>query len=114
MHLVGEFDALTVGEFRRAITNLPAQRRLVIDMFNVPFMDSAGLGALIGAIRRIRELGGDVALACTSTDVERLLRTTGVERIVRIANTVPEAAASVTEVSATQEVEDPQSVEEGH
>ena len=38
---------------------------LLIDLSAVPFMDSAGLGALIGGIRRAREAGGDVAVACS-------------------------------------------------
>jgi anti-sigma B factor antagonist len=112
IHLVGEFDTFTVGEFRRAIANLPGASRLVIDMSNVPFMDFAGLGALIGAIRRTRELGGDVALACAPRHVERLLRTTGIERMVRVADTVPEAAASVARVSAGPRVEGPRALRE--
>ncbi len=42
--------------------------RLVIDLSRVPFIDSAGLGALIGGIRRTRELGGQVAVACSRPD----------------------------------------------
>ena len=45
---VGELDAYTVGQFRDALGELADKRYLLIDLSSVPFMDSAGLGALIG------------------------------------------------------------------
>ena len=47
-------------------------------------MDSAGLGALIGGIRRAREAGGEVAVACSRPTLTRLLHTTGFDRIVPV------------------------------
>lgn len=92
---VGELDAFTVGQFRQALGDLASTPRLVIDLAAVPFVDSAGLGALIGGIRRARELGGDVAVACSRPTLVRLLRTTGFDRIVTVADTVDEAAAAL-------------------
>ena len=74
---VGELDAYTVGQFREPSAELAASPRLLIDLSAVPFMDSAGLGALIGGIRRAREAGGDVAVACSRPTLTRLLHTTG-------------------------------------
>jgi anti-sigma B factor antagonist len=85
---VGELDAYTVGQFREQLAELATSRRLLIDLSSVPFMDSAGLGALIG-----REAGGDVAVACSRPTLARLLHTTGFDRIVPVTETV-EAAAS--------------------
>lgn len=92
---VGELDAFTVSQFRQKVAQLAAGSQVVIDMSGVPFLDSSGLGALIGAIRRVRELGGEVAVACNRPSVERLLRTTGFDRIVTLAETVEDAAASL-------------------
>ena len=92
---VGELDAFTVSQFRQALAELASTPRLLIDMSAVPFLDSAGLGALIGGIRRARELGGDVAVACNRTTLVRLLRTTGFDRIVTVRDTVAEAAAAL-------------------
>ena len=92
---VGELDAFTVSRFRQQVAQVAAGSRVVIDMSGVPFLDSSGLGALIGAIRRVRELGGEVAVACNRPSVERLLRTTGFDRIVTLAESVEEAAASL-------------------
>jgi anti-sigma B factor antagonist len=99
---VGELDAFTVSQFRQALAEAASSRRLVIDMSGVPFVDSAGLGALIGGIRRVRDLGGDVAVACNRPTLVRLLRTTGFDRIVTVVETVEEAAASLaTDTAAT-------------
>jgi anti-sigma B factor antagonist len=88
---VGELDAFTVSQFRQALAELASSPRLLIDLSGVPFVDSAGLGALIGGIRRVRELGGDVAVACPRPTLTRLLHTTGFDRIVTVAPSVAEA-----------------------
>lgn len=88
---VGELDAYTVPAFRESLAGLGSVSRLLIDLSEVPFMDSAGLGALIGGIRRVRESGGEVAVACSRPALTRLLHTTGFDRIVSVADT-PEAA----------------------
>jgi anti-sigma B factor antagonist len=100
---VGELDAFTVSQFRQALADLAASRRLIIDMSGIPFVDSAGLGALIGGIRRTRELGGDVAVACDRPTLVRLLRTTGFDRIVSVTETVDEAMASLLKDVASGE-----------
>lgn len=92
---VGELDAYTVATFREALGDLASQPQVVIDLSAVPFMDSAGLGALIGGIRRARENGGEVAVACSRATLTRLLHTTGFDRIVPVTETVDEAAAAL-------------------
>lgn len=87
----GELDAFTVPAFRESLAGLIHTPRLLIDLSEVPFMDSAGLGALIGGIRRIREAGGEVTVACSRPALTRLLHTTGFDRIVVVAGQ-PEAA----------------------
>lgn len=85
---VGELDAYTVAAFREALTELVEVERLLIDLSEVPFMDSAGLGALIGGIRRTRECAGEVTVACNRPTLTRLLHTTGFDRIVVVSETV--------------------------
>jgi anti-anti-sigma factor len=53
------------------------------------------LGALVGGIRRTKELGGDVAVVCSRPIINRLLRTTGLDRIVAIEETMEEALADL-------------------
>ena len=92
---VGELDAYTVGQFRESLGDLATTGRLLIDLSEVPFMDSAGLGALIGGIRRAREAGGEVAVACSRPTLTRLLHTTGFDRIVPVTETLDEAVAAL-------------------
>lgn len=92
---VGELDAYTVGSFREALAELSSVRRLLIDLSDVPFMDSSGLGALIGGIRRAREADGEVTVACSRPTLTRLLHTTGFDRIVAVTETVEEAEAAL-------------------
>jgi anti-sigma B factor antagonist len=92
---VGELDAYTVAQFREALGELASKPRLVIDLSAVPFMDSAGLGALIGGIRRAREAGGDVAVACSRPTLTRLLHTTGFDRIVPVTENLDDAVAAL-------------------
>lgn len=99
---VGELDAFTVSQFRQALADMASSQKLIIDMSGVPFVDSAGLGALIGGIRRARELGGDVAVACDRPTLVRLLRTTGFDRIVIVADTVEQAIAELEKGSFSE------------
>ena len=96
---VGELYSYTVAQFREALVEASAAGRLLIDLSEVPFMDSAGLGALIGCIRRTREADGEVAVACSRATLTRLLHTTGFDRIVPVAETVDEAAAALAAAS---------------
>jgi anti-sigma B factor antagonist len=97
---VGELDAYTVNEFREALSSHAHVPRLLIDLSSVPFMDSAGLGALIGGIRRVREAGGDVAVACSRPTLTRLLHTTGFDRIVPVTETLEGAIDALAGVDS--------------
>ena len=89
----GDLDAFTVVGFRQAIADVPTASPVIIDLSGVPFIDSAGLGALIGGIRRIRDLGGDAVIATNRPVHRNLLHTTGFDRIVTITDDVDGAAA---------------------
>ena len=90
---VGELDAASVAAFRSALAEVVTKGDLV--MAEVPFMDSAGLGALIGGIRRTREAGGEVALSCNRPTLIRLLETTGFDRIVSVTRDRASAVATL-------------------
>jgi len=85
---VGDIDAYSVGKFREALAGLAETGRIIIDLSEVPFMDSAGLGALIGGIRRARDNEGTVVVACDRPSLTRLLHTTGFDRIVPVAESL--------------------------
>ena len=90
----GDLDVYTVGSLRDAIGTMIDQDtpRVVVDLDQVPFMDSSGLGALMGGVRRLREAGGDLAISCTREQHLKLFAITGFGEGVSIAPTVEEAA----------------------
>ncbi len=56
-YLMGDLEHLIVGQFRAAVAELAGKKRVIFELSAVPFVDSAGLGVLIGMVRRI---GGTV------------------------------------------------------
>jgi anti-sigma B factor antagonist len=101
----GELDAFTVHQFRQALAEMASSRHLVIDLSGVAFVDSAGLGALIGGVRRVRELGGTVVVACSRKTLSSLLHTTGIDRIVTVTDTVATAVATLERASSGHRVD---------
>ena len=90
----GDLDVYTVGSLRDALGTVVEETspKVVVDLDAVPFMDSSGLGALMGGVRRLREAGGDLAIACTREQHLKLFSITGFGEGVSIAPTVEEAA----------------------
>jgi anti-sigma B factor antagonist len=96
---VGELDAFTVGHFRESLSELGGGERVLIDLSGVPFLDSAGLGALIGGVRRARESGGDVAVYGARPAVARLLHTTGFDRVAAVSDNEQAAMRALAETA---------------
>lgn len=93
----GELDAYSVAQFREAFAELGDESRLIVNLGGVQFMDSAGLGALIGGIRKVRENEGAIAVFCDRANITRLLHTTGFDRIVPVSEELAAAVASLDE-----------------
>jgi len=68
--------------------------RIVLNLSQVPFLDSAGLGELIACLKRARQRGGDVRLLRPTLRVRDLLEMTALTRVFRIFDDEPEALAS--------------------
>lgn len=104
LRVAGELDSFTASELRAGITQLLGSEGTILDIRDVPFVDSAGLGALVGGIRRLREAGGSVAVCCTRSSVLRLLQMTGVDRLVAITESPTEARRVIGEAQGGQEL----------
>jgi anti-anti-sigma factor len=89
--LHGEVDSASAGALREAMVALSAFRSVVLDFSGVPFIDSAGLGTVIGGTRRIREKGGQVALCAARRSIDRLLHTVGMDRVLPIVPSLTDA-----------------------
>lgn len=68
-------------------------RRFYLDLSGVDFMDSSGLGLIMGRYALMKELGGDMVVCDPCAGVERVLRLAGLERIVRIERSAASADA---------------------
>jgi anti-sigma B factor antagonist len=93
VHVRGELDCDVTGLFRQVVLGSDPSTALLIDLTAVPFIDSAGLGALVAGVRRVRAAGGDVGIVGAQVPLRRLLQITGIDRIVPLASTVSEAVA---------------------
>ena len=69
----------------------PEINRVVIDLGGVPYMDSSGLGAVIGILKRSVERGGTLTLARPTNSVKLVLKITGADRIIKVCGTLEEA-----------------------
>jgi anti-sigma B factor antagonist len=87
--VTGDIDISTVTRLREDLFKLAdSGRTLIVDLNRVTFIDSAGLGALVGAARRADEHGGSLHAVCARPQTRRLLWLTGVDRRIPLAATV--------------------------
>lgn len=85
--LRGEIDHHSAVAVRSAIDDMIRSRRpheLVIDMSAVDFMDSSGLGLIMGRYNTMKEIGGGVTVADPNPATERIMNLAGLERIIKI------------------------------
>ena len=82
-HVGGELDAHTAPRLRKVLHELTAQGHLdvVVDMRELSFVDSTGLGVLVGALKRQRVAGGTLRLAGLTDGVLKVFRITGLDTV---------------------------------
>lgn len=82
--LIGELDHHTAAEIREKIDAAILQERcetLVIDLAGLTFMDSSGIGLIMGRYRLVRSLGGKLRLTGVSGRMHTVLRLAGMEKL---------------------------------
>lgn len=91
----GRLDLLSAAEVKQRLVELVAQghRRLVVALDSVTFIDSSGLGALIGALKAARIAGGDLRIAQPNSQALSVLKLTTLDRVLRPYATLEEAFA---------------------
>ncbi|HUU54006.1 MAG TPA: STAS domain-containing protein [Armatimonadota bacterium] len=97
LSLAGEVDVANAAQVRDSALKLISSgvKRLVVDLNATEYMDSTGLGMLVGLLKRMRESGGDVLIAVARPRVKRLFEITGLIQVFRIYD---DAAAALKEV----------------
>jgi anti-sigma B factor antagonist len=87
--VAGEIDISTVARLRERLFELAdSGGTLIVDLNRVTFIDSAGLGALVGTARRAAEHGGSLHAVCARPQTRKLLWLTGVNRRIPLTATV--------------------------
>lgn len=96
IRLTGRLDFLSSGEARQRFVDAVklGQRALVVDLGEVQFIDSSGLGALIGGLKAARQAGGDLRIARAGEQARTVLALTSLDRVFRIYDSVDEALAA--------------------
>lgn len=95
LHVGGEIDLATAPTLRERMTREidGGEHRVIIDLTAVDFIDSTGLGSLIGALKRVRGHGGELRLVCAEPRILKVFEITGLDRVFEIHGDV---AASVS------------------
>ena len=91
LHLSGETDLSTLPLLRDQLTraiSLHVGRTLFVDLDGLLAIDDTGLGMLLGAAGRTRELGGDLVLVCTTDRLLTRFALTGLDRAITVAGSV--------------------------
>jgi anti-sigma B factor antagonist len=92
----GEIDVYTAPQLRESVLDLIARgvSHVIADLRDVEFLDSTGLGAIVGGHKRLRTNEGSLVLAASPDRIVRLFRITGLDRAFSLYPSVPEAIAS--------------------
>ena len=91
----GEVDVATVPRLREQLHGLVAEgsTRIVVDLDGVDFLDSTGLGVLVGALKRVRANDGDLSLVCTQPRIRKVFEVTGLTKVFSLYDSVDEAVS---------------------
>jgi anti-sigma B factor antagonist len=97
LHVSGEVDFDAAPQFKRQITSRidAGERRIVVDLSCVTFIDSTAIGVLIAAIRRLEAAGGSLSLACANDEVRGIFEAVGLENVVALHLCTEDACAAL-------------------
>jgi len=91
--VVGEIDVYTAPKLREQLIELVSNGnyQIIVDMEGVEFLDSTGLGVLVGGLKRVRAHEGSLRLVCTAERILKIFRITGLTKVFSIHASVAEA-----------------------
>jgi anti-sigma B factor antagonist len=105
VEVAGEIELNNAARLRTELRNVceTAACRVVVDMSRVTFIDSTGIGVLVGALKRTREHDGSFALVCPQPRVRRVFEITGLLQALPLSATIDEALGRSTPESGIKE-----------
>jgi anti-sigma B factor antagonist len=92
----GEIDIYTAPRLRELLIDLVSKNnyQLIINLDKVGFLDSNGLGVLVGGLKRVRAHDGSLDLVCTRERILKIFKITGLTKVFGIHETVDQAIAA--------------------
>jgi len=92
----GEIDVYPAPRLRELLIELVNKKnyQLVVNMEKVEFLDSTGLGVLVGGLKRVRAHDGSLDLVCTQERILKIFRITGLTKVFGIHESVDQAIAA--------------------
>jgi anti-sigma B factor antagonist len=89
----GEVDVYTAPRFRERLIELVSEgkQQIIVDLEGVDFLDSTGLGVLVGGLKRLRSHDGDLSLVCTQSRILKVFEITGLTKVFSIYDSVDAA-----------------------
>lgn len=96
LHVDGRLDLASAAEVKKSILEAvdAGHPYVVVDLGAVPFIDSSGLGALIGGLRAARTAGGDLRIANPGPQARMILELTTLDRVLTTHDTIEAALAA--------------------
>ncbi len=96
VEVAGEIDVYTAPRLREQLVELVngGNYHLVVDLEGVEFLDSTGLGVLVGGLKRVRAHDGSLRLVCTQERILKIFRITGLTKVFSIHDSVDDAVAA--------------------
>lgn len=87
IRLVGELDHHTANLLRERVNAVMEEeivQHILLNLGNLSFMDSSGLGVILGRYKKIASLGGEMVVCSISPAVRRLFELSGMFKIIRL------------------------------
>ena len=96
IRVAGEIDVYTASQLRETVVDLIGNgvTHVIADLRAVEFLDSTGLGAIVGGHKRLRTIDGSLILAASPDRILRLFRITGLDQAFSLSPSVPAAIAA--------------------
>jgi anti-sigma B factor antagonist len=93
----GYLDFDVAPQFKKCVVRRieEGDRRIVIDLSDVGFIDSTAIGVLVGVLKRLKEDGGSLAVVCVNDNVRGIFEMVGLENVIPLHPTRDEAVAAL-------------------
>lgn len=97
IELEGEVDVYTAPQLKQQVIGVleSGAKELIVDLTKVDYLDSTALGVLIGGLKRMREVDGNMMLICPSPRIRRVFEITGLDKIFDIYDTQADAERAI-------------------